>query len=308
VIGGAVVAMLAVVEYRTGFNLYDRVLGPLPLLTSDPDATELLRSAGVRRAFGSAEHPIALGAMLAMLTPLALYAARTTGRRVWWGAVVLLGLGTLATVSRTSILMLLAAGLVVFRLKPSEVRRLLPLAVAALLLSKLVLPGAGGTLRYFFFPPEGLIAQQQASEGSCSSAGRIADLGPSLAEVSRKPMLGYGFGTRIPTGERANACILDNQWLATLLETGIVGFLAFVWLFWRSVTRLTGLARDDPSSGAWLPTALAASVTAYAIGMLTYDALSFVQVTILMFILLGLGAAVAAARTTAGPGRARAAA
>jgi hypothetical protein len=40
---------------------------------------------------------------------------------------------------------------------------------------------------------------------------------------------------------------------------------------------------------------LAASVAAYAVGMFLYDAFSFIQVTFLLFILLGLGAAVLAA-------------
>jgi hypothetical protein len=38
-------------------------------------------------------------------------------------------------------------------------------------------------------------------------------------------------------------------------------------------------------------TALVAAVSAYAVGMLTYDAMSFIQVTFLFFIMLGLGAA-----------------
>ena len=36
---------------------------------------------------------------------------------------------------------------------------------------------------------------------------------------------------------------------------------------------------------------LAAAVSGYGVGMLTYDALSFVQVTFVFFILLGIGGA-----------------
>jgi hypothetical protein len=36
-------------------------------------------------------------------------------------------------------------------------------------------------------------------------------------------LLGEGFGTRNPTGPDANAGLLDDQWLGTLLETGYFG-------------------------------------------------------------------------------------
>lgn len=292
-VGGTIVAVLAVVEYRLGWNPYDRVLGPVPFLQFN-QPTALERSAGITRAFGSAEHPIALGAMLAMLLPLSLYEAKRTGQRRWWAVLLVLAFGVLATVSRTSVLMLGAAGLVILLLRPREMKRLAPLGIVVFVLAQAVVPGSLGTLKYFFFPQEGLIAQQRSSEGSCTSAGRIADLGPSLDEYSRKPLLGQGFGTRLPTGERANACILDNQWLGSLLEVGLIGALALLWLFSRFIRRMNRYARSDATPRGWLPTALAASVAAYAVGMLTFDAFSFIQVTFLFFILLGLGAATAA--------------
>jgi O-antigen ligase len=122
----------------------------------------------------------------------------------------------------------------------------------------------------------------------------VADLAPTLAEVAKKPFLGYGYGTRITTGPDANACILDNQWLGTLVEVGAFGALAWLWLFLRVLRRFGGAAKDDPSERGWLLAAMAASVTAYAVGMFTFDALSFIQVSFLLFIILGLGSAVEA--------------
>jgi hypothetical protein len=43
---------------------------------------------------------------------------------------------------------------------------------------------------------------------------------------------------------------------------------------------------------------IAASVTAYAVGMTTFDAFAFVQVTFLLFILVGLASALLAERPT----------
>jgi hypothetical protein len=41
-------------------------------------------------------------------------------------------------------------------------------------------------------------------------------------------------------------------------------------------------------------TALTASIASYAVGMFTYDAFSFIQVTLVLFFLLGLGSAAVA--------------
>src|SRR4029078_1985010 len=75
---GAVVAAFAVIENRTGYNLFDQLSIP-PLLTfHDPnlDVASLDRGGGVR-VYASAQHPIALAAVLAMLIPLRVDIERT---------------------------------------------------------------------------------------------------------------------------------------------------------------------------------------------------------------------------------------
>jgi hypothetical protein len=67
--------------------------------------------------------------------------------------------------------------------------------------------------------------------------------------------------------------------------------LAWVWLFWRFGRLAGGEARRDDSDRGWILVALTASIASFAAGMFFYDALSFIQVTILMFVLLGIGAA-----------------
>jgi hypothetical protein len=295
VAGGAVVALLAVLEARTGVTPFTRLHAVFPILVPDPSFDGEIGRGGALRAFGPAEHPIALGAALVLLVPLAIYVVRVSSP-AWSIALVALVVGILSTVSRTGILMLFAIALVFLWLRPRETRRLWPLLVPMLVITHFAVPGTLGSLKQAFLPEEGLIEEQRGSEGSCSSAGRVADLAPTLAEVSEKPFLGYGFGTRITTGPDSNACILDNQWLGTLLEVGVVGALAWLWLFLGVLRRFGRVARGDPSPTGWLLAAVTASMTAYAVGMFTYDALGFVQVTFFLFIILGLGAAVGANR------------
>ena len=108
--------------------------------------------------------------------------------------------------------------------------------------------------------------------------------------------MGKGYGTLIVEEGRANAPILDDQWLGTLLEIGAIGAIAWLWLMVRAVRRLGRRARDDLSDSGLLAAGLAASVTAFGIGMLTYDAFAFIQVTFLFFILLSFAAAALAMR------------
>ncbi len=292
VIGGAIVGFATVWESRTGTNVFNDLAHVLPLRETR-DAVDASDMRG-DRAYGSAQHPIALGAAMALLIPLAIYHAGRVGtwsRRLPWIACALLMLmGTLATVSRTSVVMLIVVVVVYLALRPRATRRLLPLVVPALILMQLILPGKMGTLQKSFFPEEGLIAQQSTNP-EWRGSGRVADLAPSLAEFSQNPLLGQGYGTRVTDGtERENARILDNQWLAILLDIGLVGLIGWLWLFSRATRRLYRAALENASDDASLCVALAAGLTAFPVGMLTFDAFSFIQVTFFAFILLALAA------------------
>jgi O-antigen ligase len=167
--------------------------------------------------------------------------------------------------------------------------------IPALIVVHFALPGAIGSLRVTFFPEGGLVAEQsRVIEGNeLLSDGRIADIGPTLQELSANPLLGIGFGTRIVgfDSEFHNARILDNQWLATLLEIGLVGALAWLWAFARAIRRLGRAAKSDASTDGWLYVGLAASLGAFGTGMLTFDAFGFIQISFVFFVLLALASA-----------------
>jgi polysaccharide biosynthesis protein PslJ len=289
VAGGAIVAFFSLIETRTGFNPFNHLSTLIPML----DMTEVADSGtrgGRVRANGSAQGAIPLGAALVLLMPVGAYLGKRVSPR-WWLAVGLLAFGALGTRSRTGVIMMLVLVLAFLWLRPKQTRRLvLPALLPAAVLIHFLLPGTIGTFQQSFFPEGGLIAQQNRNAGARGS-GRVADLGPALDEWSRQPVLGQGYSTRLTGRERANAAILDNQWLKTLLETGLAGFVGWLWLFVAFVRRTGMRAKDDMSDYGWLLAAISASVLAFAVGMFFYDAFSFIQVTFLMYILAALGAA-----------------
>ncbi len=301
VAGGAVVGFFAIVEARTGFNVFNHLSRVIPFLTGGSVAGPAFERHGTAklRVFASAEHPIALSAALVVLIPLAIYLARRYRQRRWMLCALVLLAASVATVSRTGIVMLVVVALVFLWLRPKETRRLWPALFLAPLVIHFALPGTLGAIKNSFMPAGGVIAEQKSSAGS-SGSGRLADVGPALTEWKAHPLFGEGFGTRVvdPNDPSPDANILDDQWLTTLLETGAVGFFGWIWFFVRVVRKFGAEAKKDDSERGWLLAALAAGIAAYAFGMLTYDAFSFIQVTFLLFIAVGLGSALMAERPT----------
>jgi hypothetical protein len=282
--GGAVVAFFGVLEARFHFNVFnhlDRVLPGLHLVES-PDELALQREGHVR-VLASAQHPIALSAMLVALIPLAIYLAHSTRRRRWWLATGVLALGALSTLSRTGVIMLAVIGLVYLWLRPVAVRRLWPLVLPGLIAVHFALPGTLGSFKDLFFPKGGLVAEQSAGRVGSS---RGASLGPGLHIVAVQPVLGQGYATRLRGVDDPNAFIVDDQWLGTAMETGIAGVLAWIWLFGRAIRRTAREAKRDLGDRGWLLTGITASIASFAVGMTTYDAFSFIQVTFVLYILL----------------------
>jgi O-antigen ligase len=287
-----VVAALAIVEQRTGFNAFDRIGDVLPLLQfTAPIESERL---GLSRAIGSASHPIELGVLLAMVLPLGLALTFSVGRR-WAIPTGVLAVGTMASVSRTPLVALCAASVVLLWLQPKDLKRLLPLLIPLIVVVRIMLPGSIATVKNLFFPEGGLVAQGQrlsAEADPLLAGGRIRVIGPSLDEASRKPLLGEGYGTR-QTGffnPLRNAPILDNQWLGTLLEAGIVGVAGWIALFVVAARRLGRASRRRAGPEGWLAAGFAAAIVGFGTGMLTFDALAFSQVTFVLWVLLALAA------------------
>jgi hypothetical protein len=297
VVSTAIVAVAAIGEQRTDFNAFDHVSTVVPILQFEGqlgDEAELRY--GYVRAIASAEHPIALGVLFAIVLPIAVALAASVSRGFWIPTGLIM-LGVLSSASRTAVIVAFVTAAVFLWIKPRDVVRALPLAAPAALLVMIAVPSSINSLVDAFTPEGGLVAQATAiapESDPLLAGGRVRQIGPTLELASQTPLLGQGFGTR-QTGvdnPLRNAPILDNQWLALLLEIGLVGVLGWVLLFVVSVRRLARFARSDLGSDSdrWLAAGFAASVTGFGFGMLTYDAFAFTQVTFVLWVILALSA------------------
>ena len=294
VLSGGLVGLSAGVERVTGVNAFWRLTAVLPLrLVVDRSALE--RNGGAR-AFGSAEHPIALSVVLTMLLPIAVHLLvhspwpRTAGARraLYGGSAVLMLLGSVATVSRTGIVMLLLLGGLVVLQRRSLVKPFLAVGIPAGVLLTLVAPSVTHSILSTFLDPRGLLASQTTSPGT-RSGGRLTDLGPSFQEASAHPIAGTGVGSRIVSGPDTNAFILDNQFLSTLLETGLIGLVAVVLLLLvptAVMLRAGSEASDLPRRWRDLAFALGASMAGYGLACFLFDGFGFLQTLIVFYLLL----------------------
>src|SRR5262249_7800628 len=145
VLGASVVAFFALVERRTNYNVFDHLQGVVPLVTfKGALADEGIARAGRLRVYGPAQRPIALAALLVMMTPLSLYLARHTRKIVWYVSSALLVLAALATVSRTSVTMLLTVGVVFYAFGRLNLRRMAVFVLPALIVVHIAVPGTIG--------------------------------------------------------------------------------------------------------------------------------------------------------------------
>ena len=294
VVASSFVALTALVESGTSFNAFD-VVAQVPGLQFIPDVSSSASERGGRlRAFASAEHPIALGALFALVVPLSVYLSSRSLK--WLAATGLLLAGAFVTVSRTPVVMLVVSLAVFALLRPRQIAGLIPILPVVACVMYLVMPSVVGPTIESFLPEGGLLGEQstQVSQGGATSNSRLADFEPASKDFSDRPFFGSGLGARpavgtfegtyLPDGRYGEA--LDNQWLATLLQLGLLGVCALLWLIVRPVRLLLRVSRSRLGQDGWLATSLVASISSFGIGLVFFDAFAFVQVVIVFFFVL----------------------
>ncbi len=291
---GAALAVTAGTQFFLKFDVSSRIKLPGLALSADLFAT---RTRGVvSRVAGLTAHPIELGAVLALIFPIAVhYALHSKGwiRVGRWCVVAIITVGAFISVSRTAVIGLLVAMLVLVIAWPPR-RRFYGGVVAFFGLVGLrgAVPGLLGTIRSLF----------ENATTDTSVTARTDDFGFVGPYIASRPWLGRGPGTFSATEVRA----LDNQFLKSLVELGVLGALSFFALFVVGlvvVRRVRYVSGDDETRH--LARALAAAIWAALVASFLFDALFFTTFAGTLFLVLGCVGALwrLEAKGSAPPGR-----
>ena len=123
-------ACFTLYEWRSGVNAFNGLQSFLPFMQYQAlDGYSAIRGSG-NRALASAQHPIALGAALVMLVPLAVYLFKRSGRVGWLVIGGLVAAAALSTGSRTAAVMLGVLLIVFVWLQRAETVRMLAVPAA----------------------------------------------------------------------------------------------------------------------------------------------------------------------------------
>ena len=163
--------------------------------------------------------------MLAVILGLAL-AAKTLPARLRWFALAALTVAPLLyTLSRTSWLAALPMLLTLILLSPRRLIIIVAVGCAIVLGSTVFPKQVLDRYNYTFHAPE---ARGDFSVGSArfdtSTSARVESWGYGIRGWVKRPLLGYGV-----TG----FAFMDAQYVRVLVEGGLLGLGAFLWLLWR---------------------------------------------------------------------------
>ena len=282
------VAFLGIIQFVTHFDISNYIT--IPGLTANGTLNTTADRSGFLRVSATTSHPIEFGVMVSCIYPLALHYALDDPRAskfVRWLVVAILTIAIPLSVSRSAILGLTVAMIILLISWPSS-RRWMALLVTPLILAamRVTMPGLLGTLFSGF------------THQDDSIKGRTDDYAVIGAYIDRSPFVGTGFGTFIP---KTNI-ILDNQYLGSTVEMGYIGSGILILVMLVGFATARGIVRraPDPATRS-LGVSLSASVLVLAVTFVTFDGLGFPIAAALLFLLLGVTGALW--RTVGGPSR-----
>lgn len=280
VAAGGVVAMIGILQYVADYDLAKR-LRP-PGFAVDGTAAFVYARAGFDRVAGTARHPIEFGIVCAMLLPIALHmaahAASVRGRRGSLLAAVLLGLVVPMALSRSAVLGVAVALLIMLPGWPPARRwRVVICGLAVAWSASVLAPGALSTIGDLFFGDAAAGSDAARSSATESALDRFADA----------PWFGQGYGTL------QGGIIVDNQLLATMVESGVVGIVALLVLINGPVFAARSARRHtDDAALRDLGLTLLAVVAAASIGSFGLATLVYPTTSGLLFLSIGLAGSV----------------
>jgi hypothetical protein len=280
----AVICALGILwEYKTQYNVFFDLWGKLlPGAFRIATIDSGYDLSGRRNTHGPAVHGLVTVAMLAMALPIAvvgvIHAERSRSRVLYGLAACLLVVAMLATQRKSALVAPASVFLVLAYFRRRELLKLTPAAVVLLIALLIVSPGT-------LAPVANQFRGQQLGANTVSD--RASDYDAIRPDVFSHIAFGRGYGTYQPIGHR----ILDSEVLVRLVETGVLGLVAFVMLGVAAIaTARATIASRHPTRG---PPALigAAAAGVFLVTATLFDTMSFPQVP---YIFLSFAALVAA--------------
>ncbi len=275
--GAAFMSTVALLQFFAKFDL-SQAIHPPGLTYNAPEFTSSFLRGTFTRVAGTAGHPIEFSVIVASLLPLALhYAFVDTDRGVVrrWAPVVLMGFAMPLAVSRSGFLALFLAGACFLPALPAGRKlQVVALGLVSAMAMTVAVPGLLGTIRSFF----------TGAGVDPSVTARTDDYHYLDTFFSQRPFTGRGFGTFLPSLYD----FLDNQYLLTVIETGLIGLVGLVlFLISGLATAQVIRKRNVSASTRSLAQALFAGLVAHAATFATYDALVFPTTGMVVFLLIG---------------------
>jgi hypothetical protein len=287
----AVICAIGVIwEYRFKQNLFsiwtERLLPPGFRYDSTAATVDTVDSLGRRGITGPADVGLEAVSMLAMALPMAVVGLLGTSRRrariLHAIAVCLLVAATFATVRKSAMLAPISVFATLAYFRRRELLSLAPLGLVVAFVVSLLSPGAVHNTITQFVTPD--------STAAATTRDRVADYDAIRPDVWTHLLFGRGFGSY----DHFTYRVLDSEVLGRLVETGVVGLVAFL-LIGVSVVfaaRRTIAGRVAPDAGLALVGAAAA--VCFVVVSSLFDVLGYPHVTYIFLYIAGLVAVVVA--------------
>jgi O-antigen ligase len=278
---GVLMALAVIWEYRSEFNVFFGwtqhflpVSLPAELGNSD--------SIGRRSVIGPTIHPLAPAMMMACTMPYAvisMYESRELRSKLLWGAAAgIMFAAALATQRKTSIVAPIATIAVLIAYRPRLLRQLIPGVIGIFILAHLFTPGALGGVGTQLLP--------QNMFGVASTVDRQSDYAAIEPDVINRPVLGRGYETY----DQKKYRILDNQFLTTIIGTGVIGILSYISIFVAIFLIAHRVARNGKPGRAGPAIAIAAATVAMLVGSGLLDILALPQLPYMICFFAGFAA------------------
>lgn len=277
-----VMALFAVSQFALARDLTVNIKLP-PLLVFDRGSLVGLDARGddgLFRVAGTAGHYIEFSVLMVIGLVVAIHFARFAASRrdrQIYGGLAMLCAGVIPiSLSRTGVLALAAAILLLALIWPLRTTfNVLVVGVGVAATVQVLRPGLLATLQSLIM----------AGDEDPSVRGRLEDYAYVAPFIRERPWLGRGTGTWLPELYQ----LLDNQWLATLVTTGILGVAALALYFLSGIVIAVRVRRSARTAvDRHLAAVLAVIIGVAATTAFTYDALYFTTFFITLHLLLGL--------------------